>query len=258
MNHFSHYCRSVLLLLVVALLCRAHPVVSAGPECNTALIPTPKLENDAYDWYGRHNEILKIKGQINPEIIMIGDSITHYWSGLPQAAGQNGAQAWKELFRDRRALNLGFGWDRTQNVLWRLDNGEIDGLHPRFVVVNIGSNNFFGTPHARANTPAEIAEAIRAICDRIRTKTPESHIIVMGVFPRNNPANAPVRAKIAEVNKLLAKLQAPPTITFLNIGNQLVDAKGAIPPAIMADAVHPTEAGYKIWAAALKPLLDAR
>ena len=226
-----------------------------APAVNTAVVPTPKLENDSYDWYARHESVLKVKDQVNPEIVMIGDSITHFWGGLPTAHVQRGPQAWKQLFGDRRVLNLGFGWDRTQNVLWRLDHGEFDSLHPRYVVVNIGTNNFSGTSHAKANTPAQVVEGIRAICLRIRSKSPESHIVLMGVLPRGAKANDPFRAKIAALNKLLPELGTAPAITVLDIGSQFLQADGELPRSLMSDFCHPTEEGYAIWAAALKPVL---
>jgi lysophospholipase L1-like esterase len=219
-------------------------------------VPVPKLENDSYDWYARHAAVLAIKDRLDPEIVMIGDSITHFWAGEPQAHIQRGPQAWKSLFGQRRALNLGFGWDRTQNVLWRLDHGEFDGLHPRSVVLNIGTNNFSGTSHARANTPAQIAEAIRAILIRIRSKSPQSRIVVMGVFPRGAKADDPFRAKIAGLNRLLPELGKAPGVTFLDVGARFLQPDGKLPRSLMSDFCHPTEQGYAIWAAALKPLVQ--
>lgn len=227
-----------------------------SPVDNTALVPVPKLERDSYDWYARHADVLKIKDEINPEIVMIGDSITHFWAGLPKGPTQRGPQAWEDLFGPRRVLNLGYGWDRTQNVLWRLDHGEFDGLHPRCVVINIGTNNFSTTANARANTPAQVAEAIRAICLRIRAKSPESKIILMGVLPRGAKPTDPFRAKIGELNRLLPELGKTPGITFLDIGPKFLQPDGQLPRTLMSDFCHPTEQGYAIWAAALKPLLE--
>jgi len=227
-----------------------------APAGNTALVPVPKLEDDSYDWYARHAGVLKAKDRVNPEIVMIGDSITHFWAGPPEGPIQRGPKAWKDLYGERRVLNLGFGWDRTQNVLWRLDHGEFDGLHPRYVVINIGTNNFSTTSHAKANTPAQVAEAIRAICTRIRSKSPESRIIVMGVLPRGAKADDPFRAKIAELNKLLREFGKVPGIAFLDIGEQFLRPGGELPRTLMSDFCHPTEQGYAIWAAALKPLLQ--
>jgi lysophospholipase L1-like esterase len=236
-------------------------LVSAGwaqePATNTAVIPVPKLEDDSYDWYGRHAAVLKEKGPIDPEIVMIGDSITHFWAGPPQANIQNGPRAWQGLFGPRRVLNLGFGWDRTQNVLWRLDHGQFDGLHPRLVVINIGTNNFSTTAHAKANTPAEVAEGIRAICLQIHTKSPDAKIAVMGVFPRGAKADDPFRAKIAELNRLLPDVCKATGAKFMDIGQRFLQPNGDLPRELFGDFCHPTEKGYAIWAAALRPLVQA-
>lgn len=226
-----------------------------APLENTALIPVPKLENDCYDWYARHADVLRVKDEVNPEVVMIGDSITHFWAGTPEARIQRGREAWKQLYGDRPVLNLGFGWDRTQNVLWRFEHGEFDGLHPRYVVLNIGTNNFSGTKNAKANTPAEVAEAIRAICIRVRSKSPETQIVLMGVFPRGEKADHPARTKITELNGLLAEFGKVSGITFLDMGDQFLLPGGEIPRSLMSDFCHPTEEGYGLWGAALKPLL---
>ncbi len=233
-------------------------VVRAAPAetpPNTAIVPVPKLENDSYDWYARHEAVLRLKDQLAPEIVMIGDSITHFWGGPPESAQQRGPAAWKDLFGQRRVLNLGFGWDRTQNVLWRLEHGEFDGLRPRYVVLNIGTNNFSATANARANTPTEVAEAIRTICARIRATSPDSQVIVMGVLPRGAKADDPFRSKIQELNRLLAETAQGPGVTFLDIGARYLLPNGDLPRTLMSDFCHPTEEGYAIWAAALKPLL---
>lgn len=226
---------------------------------NTAVIPVSKLENDSYDWWARHAEVLRIKDSIDPEIVMIGNSITHFFGGYPllrSADGQlrkaNGPEAWAALFGRRRVLNLGFGWDRTQNVLWRLDHGELDGLHPRTVVLLIGTNNTSQTTNARANTPAEIVEGIAAICGRIRSKVPQARIILMAVFPREQQPDHPRRAVINETNRLLTAFAAKENIRLLDIGPKLLTPEGVLQKDITYDFVHPTEKGYRIWAEALK------
>jgi acetyl esterase/lipase len=258
MSHFiPFHCRAPsAMTLAAALILNALPIVLAESPTNTAIVPVPKLENDSYDWYARHEAVLRVKDQVNPEIVMIGDSITHFWAGVPEDRIQRGLRAWRGLFGERRVLNLGFGWDRTQNVLWRLDHGEFDGLRPRYVVVNIGTNNFSATSHARANTPAEVAEGIRAICTRIRAKSPESRIILMGVFPRGAKADDPFRSKILELNKLLTEVGKDAGVTVLDIGRQFLLPNGELPRNLLGDFCHPTEEGYAIWAAALKPLLQ--
>ncbi len=223
------------------------------PPANTAIVPVSKLENDSYDWWARHSAVLKGKDAIDPEIVLIGDSITHFWGGEPSEPGKsgNGPQAYAKTFAGRRVLNLGFGWDRTQNVLWRLDHGEFDGLHPRFVVVNIGTNNLAGTEHARENTPYEIAAGVREILLRIKSKSPASKIILMAVFPRGETPDNANRAKISEINRLLAEYGKTSGIEFLDIGSSFTNPDGAIRRELMSDFLHPTEAGYTIWGEAL-------
>jgi lysophospholipase L1-like esterase len=238
---------TVLFTLVTWIL----PVMSAE---NNAIIPVPKLENDWYDWYARHNEILKIKDTINPEIVLIGDSITHLWGGLPKDRS-NGAKAWETIFANKRVLNMGFGWDRTQNVLWRLDNKEFDGLHPKYVVLNIGTNNFSGTKNSRASTPEEIAEGIKLICAKIAEKSKDTKIILMAIFPRGAKPTDGFRAKIAATNALIAEFAKEQKITFIDIGAKMLDPEGNISREMMGDGTHPSEKGYEIWAAALKEVM---
>lgn len=220
---------------------------------DNAIVPVTWLERDSYNWDERHAQVLELQKTLDPEVVLIGDSITHFWAGPPLSSQQNGPKAWADTFGGHRVLNMGFGWDRTQNVLWRLEHGEMDGTHPKVVVLNIGSNNFSRTRNARDNSLAEVAEAIAGILDHIHKKSPQSRIIVMGVFPRGFNANDPFRARIAALNGLLARqLAAEPLISFLDISDQLVTKEGAIDRDIMSDGVHPTEAGYALWGKALR------
>ena len=107
-------------------------------------------------------------------------------------------------------LNLGFGWDRTQNVLWRLDHGELDGLHPRVVVVHIGTNNTSPTDHARQNTPAEIVAGLKEICGRIRSKIPRTKIVLMAIFPREKDPINPRRFRPMKSTGSSPNLPRPP------------------------------------------------
>ena len=120
------------------------------------------------------------------------------------------------------------------------------------MVINIGTNNLTGTANARANTPAEVVQGILAIHEQVRAQSPQSRIIVMGVFPRGFAAQTPLRAAIAEVNRLLAPaLAAKDNTTFLDIGAQFLEPDGTLPKTLMSDGTHPSEEGYKIWAKAL-------
>ncbi len=241
------------------------------PSENTAIVPVSKLEKDFYDWWQRHDALMATP--YDPETVLIGDSITHFWGGPPDTPNfkPRGEKSFKETFesievRDDKfvkstpvaVLNLGFGWDRTQNVLWRLDHGELDGRDPTWAIVNIGTNNFAGTKNARDNTPEEIAEGVRQVLLRVRAKTPETKIILMGVFPRGEKPSEPIRAKITELNKLLAKFGETKGITFLDITSKLTNPDGTISREIMGDFLHPTEAGYKIWGDSVMEVIRAK
>jgi lysophospholipase L1-like esterase len=230
----------------------ARQYLSTLHQVNTALIPAPRLEMDSYDWYKRHQQILEIQNKIDPQIVLIGDSITHFWSGEPKAETVNGPSAWQQAFHDLRVLNMGFGWDRTQNVLWRLQHGEFNGMHPKTVVLNIGTNNLTGTANARSNTPEEITQAILELHRQVRLKSPQSQIIVMAIFPRMFSPQSDLRHSISRLNELLAKaLDGQPNTTFLDIGQQFLAPDGTLPTTMMEDGTHPTDAGYAIWANAL-------
>jgi len=221
-------------------------------DINTALIPVERLEQDSYDWYARHHAELALLKQKQPDVVLLGDSITHFWGGLPMASQVNGPKAWDRVFGAFFVVNAGFGWDRTQNVLWRLRQGEFDAVHPKWVVLNIGTNNLTGTSHARANTPEEIVEAIGAICLELKQRSPTSHIIVMGIFPRGKTANSPLRAAIQKTNELLARSVAGQKLTtFVDIGRQFLEPDGTLPKTMMPDGTHPSDAGYELWANAL-------
>ena len=229
----------------------------AEAPANTALTPRSKLENDFYDWWARHSAVLKIKDETKPDIVLLGDSITHLWGGVPETPNRkpNGGPSFEATFAGKRVLNLGFGWDRVQNVLWRLDNGELDGLRPRLVVVNIGTNNFAGTNNARENTPEEIAEGVREVILRVRSKVPAARIVLMGLFPRGEKPTDGMRAKVAAVNALLAEYGKTPGITFVDLAAKFIGPDGTISRQLMGDYLHPTDKGYAIWGEALREFL---
>jgi lysophospholipase L1-like esterase len=221
-------------------------------DINTAVIPVERLEPDVYDWYARHHGVLDLIKHVQPRVVLIGDSITHFWGGIPNGTTVNGAQAWERVFRGMPVINMGFGWDRTQNVLWRLRQGEFDGLHPQWVVLAIGTNNLTGTEHARASTPQEIVEGIDTICKEIGLRSPETHIILMAIFPRGAKPGDPLRAPIQQANHLLAeRFSKNSHITFLDIGQQFLAPDGALPAELFPDGTHPAQAGYQLWGDAL-------
>ncbi len=229
-----------------------------APPTNNTLVPLPKIEDDFYDWWKRHEAVLAIKEELDPEIVLIGDSITHLWGGLPGWKGRAamGPKAFEKAFEGKRVLNLGFGFDRIQNVLWRLDHGEVRGLRPDHVVLNIGTNNLRASQRARGNTAKEIAGGIHAVILRLRTKLPETHITLMGVFPRGENPNDKSRAKITEINSLISKFGEEENITYLDIGDHLLEPDGTITRDTMPDFLHLGEGGYAIWGDTLKAIIN--
>lgn len=226
---------------------------------NNAIIPVGKLEMDGYEFYDRHEAVLACKNKINPQAIVIGDSITHHWGGSPysRAFEPTGQVSFDTTFANIRALNLGFGFDRTQNVLWRFQNGELDGICPSFAVVNIGTNNLCGTANARENTAAEICEGIEAVCGELEKRCPGIKIVVMCLFPRGRKPNDPLRAKVAAVNELIVPMTAKHGYRCINIGSLLLNLAGELTEEVSPDGTHLTARGYEIWGNVIRPLAAA-
>ena len=217
-----------------------------------------KIEPDGYDWFERHDKILKYGRETNPEIVFLGDSITHFWAGRDTIGGEFALPRWKKAFGQYRTLNLGYGWDRTGTVRWRLDHGEMDGVDPKLVVIHIGGNNYSTTKHYQGNTSEEVAEAILAIAAKAHEKAPKAKVVVMGVFPFGEKPDAPHRQKALKTNAILAeKVPALGYAAFIDLTSKQIGADGIYPKELARDRVHPTDAGYDIWVEALKPYLPS-
>jgi lysophospholipase L1-like esterase len=222
---------------------------ASGARRSSTLVPvTQNRDWRVYDWAERHAAILALNRTRQPEIVMVGDSITHFWGGDPPSGRRTGAAVWDRVFAGRRVVNLGYGWDRTENVLWRLAHGEIDGIAPGVAVVMIGTNN------VGINTPDEIAAGVEAICAAIHRTLPSTRILLLGIFPRGERPNED-RVTLAAVNARIARLDGRSNVTFLDLGGRFLEPDGRITTEIMYDFLHPTARGYEIWAEAMAPLL---
>jgi lysophospholipase L1-like esterase len=227
----------------------AFDAVVAGPRPPSTVVPvTQDRDWPGYDWAKRHAAVCALVRERKPQIVFIGDSITHFFGGDPADWRKTGEAIWKKYYGSRNALDLGFGWDRTENVLWRLRHGELDGASPRVAVVHIGTNNL------GINKPDEIAAGIRAICDEIHARSPRTIILLMAIMPRGEKPDA-TRAKIGEVNKLLSLFGFDYGINFLDIGANFLSRDGTLSRDVMADFLHPTDKGYAIWAGAIEPTM---
>jgi lysophospholipase L1-like esterase len=225
----------------------APPAASRTPS---TLVPvTQNRDWHVYDWAERHAACVKLMAERRPEVVMLGDSITNFWGGEPVGGRRTGIEEWDRFFAGRSVVNLGYGWDRTENVLWRLTHGEFEGVTPRVVVVMIGTNNI------DLNTPDEIAAGVTAICAELHGRSPSTHILLLGIFPRGAQPDA-TRAKVDAVNRRIALLDGRGAVTYLDISRVFLEPDGSISNTVMYDFLHPTALGYQKWAASMRPALD--
>lgn len=223
---------------------------SAITRIPSTLVPlTQNRDWRIYDWAERHAACVALMKSRQPEIVMLGDSITHFWGGDPVGGRRTGADEWDRFFAGRRVVNLGYGWDRTENVLWRLMHGEFDNVSPKVVVLMIGTNNI------DLNSPDEIAAGIGAISAELHRRAPAAHILLLAVFPRGAAPDA-TREKVRSVNERVARLDGQGGVTYLDIGKTFLEADGSISKDVMYDFLHPTAKGYAMWAAAMEPTLN--
>ncbi len=210
-----------------------------APHQNTAIMPVPRTGSST----NRQALVLQRAKEApgDYDIEFIGDSITQGWEG----AGKN---VYQEFYGHRKIINFGVGGDRTQHVLWRFEQGQLDGIKAKVAEVMIGTNN------SNDNSEAEILAGVEAIVQQIRTRQPETKILLLGIFPRGKTFSAQ-RGKLLEVNQALARLDDGSHIFYLDIGSLFIENDGSISKSIMPDALHPNDAGYRIWANATEPKL---
>jgi beta-glucosidase len=208
-------------------------------QVHSAVTPAPRPDEGSKRRFEQLNERVKAN-QGAVELAFIGDSITQGWEGAGKAV-------WEESYAKRKAINLGIGGDRTQHVLWRFENGNLEGIKPKAAVIMIGTNNSNGED----NTPGQIAEGIATIVNRLREKSPETRILLLGIFPRGENFN-PQRGKILQINQVIHKLADGKMVFFADIGHRFMEADGHIPASIMPDYLHLSQRGYEIWAEAIE------
>ena len=223
------------LYLGVVILSTVVPVV--GAEKHSAVVPAHR-----HSWWTlRHWAVNERVRQGHVDMIFIGDSITHSWEN-------NVKDVWQKYYGHRKAVNMGFSGDRTQHVLWRLDNGNIEGISPKVAVIMIGTNN----SNRNDNTAEEIADGIIAICKKLRAKLPGTKILLLAVFPREEEP-CPQREKIAKANKIASKIADGKMIHYLDIGLKFLQPDKSISKEIIPDFLHLTPKGYQIWDEAIEP-----
>lgn len=212
------------------------------PAKSTATTPVPRESS----WKKRHEHFVAMAKKGGIDLLFLGDSITDLWGGEGHGKASQGGKIFRQEFEPLKAANFGIGGDQTQHVLWRIQNGELDGIHPKVVMLMIGTNN------TARNTAEEIADGITAVVKEIHKRSPMTKVLLLGVFPRGQKPNRQ-RDKIKEVNTIIARLDdGGKTVKYLDIGDKFVEPDGTISRGIMYDSLHLTEKGYRIWADAVK------
>ena len=228
-----------LLTIALVLLTVSTSLLTAAEKNHSAV----KAAHRHSWWTLRHEAVNERVKKGNVDLIFIGDSITHSWEG-------GGRELWTKYYAPRNAVNMGFSGDRTQHVLWRLDNGNIDGISPKAAVIMIGTNNSNGDD----NTAEEIADGIIGICKKLRKRLPKTKILLLAVFPRGEKPG-PQREKNAKASELASKIADGKMIHYLDIGPKFMEPDKSLSKEIMPDYLHLTPKGYKIWAEATEPKL---
>ncbi|MDP6634473.1 MAG: GDSL-type esterase/lipase family protein [Phycisphaerae bacterium] len=217
-------------------------VEAKGAKPNHAVIPAPRISEW---WFARQAQNIGAMSKGDIDLLMVGDSITHNFESI-------GKEVWKKHFEPLKAINLGFGGDRTQHVLWRLDHLPKLKKPPKGAVVLIGTNNIcWGS-----DTPKQASLGVQAIARKLNDIYPEMKVLVLGVFPRRRTINHPHRKQIIELNSYLpGLLKGIKNVKFLDIGPKFLDDKGFLSKEMMPDTTHPSEKAHEIWAEAIGPEL---
>jgi len=210
----------------------------AAEKQHSAVKPVPR----GGGWMKRHQSFNTRVAKGNVDLVFIGDSITQGWEG-------RGKGVWAKYYGKRNTVNLGIGGDRTQHVIWRLDNGNLKDITPKAAVIMIGTNN------SGNNSSKEIADGVEVIVKQIRTKSPKTQILLLGVFPRGTN-NADIRRQVNEgANKIFSKLDDGKHVHYLDIGPKFLQKDGTLTREIMPDLLHLSQKGYTIWAESIEAKL---
>lgn len=234
---------------------RIEPAGKPNTSCpdyrTVSVTPEPLGESWALDWWmPRHQEKLaevarrKAAGE-KTELVFLGDSITHNWESENKAL-------WQEFYGKYNPLNLGYGGDRTENLLWRLQHGEVDGIDPKVAVLMIGTNN---TGHRRDDPQTTFAGIQRDI-QELQQRLPRTKILLLAIFPRSERPDDAQRRLNEQINAMLPRLADGERVVFLNMNKAFLEADGTLSKDVMPDLLHPKEKGYRIWQREMQPTLE--
>jgi len=212
------------------------PTPAPAARINTALQPIP---GGGETWKTRHEAINARAKQGKVDLIYIGDSIVRSWMW-------DGTPVWEHYYAKRNGMIAGMTGDRTEQVLWRLQNGNIDGISPKLAIVMIGQNN------GPFNTGEEICAGVTAIVQLLRQRLPNTKILVLAIFPRGEKPT-PERAVLAKANEIASKLADHKHVFYMDVNHLFLRPDGTIPSTLMPDHEHPNKEGHRVWAAAIEP-----
>ena len=222
--------------------------ILVGEDTMRCYKPCVQRRDNGYEWMMRHNEILEQNRTTDPEILMIGNSITHFWGGQPDCDRKWGGKTWDKLFGKHRVTNMGMGWDRVENVYWRLIHGELDNCKPSQICLMIGTNNI-----PVNDSKEKIVSGIIDIVKLLRRRQPQAKIHVISIYPRKDKEDV-VRA----INDLLEKtLEQDAFVRYHDVTSCLTlkDGSGKIDPTCFREGLHPNEKGYGNLVPAYKKIL---
>ena len=214
------------------------PSPPLAPGANSAVIPTPPMEK--VNRFQRFMDDARKMPRI--DLIFDGDSITAGWKTAAPAI-------WNSHYAKLNAFDFAVTGDTTQRLLWRLQNGEVDGLHPRLIVLLIGVNN-------GSDRIEQIAGGIKADVEEFRKRCPDAVILLQGILPRGELPTDPIRAKLRAVNKLISPLADGKKVLFIDWGEKILSPEGIYTRRMTGDFTHPNFPGYQIWADSIQPVID--
>jgi beta-glucosidase len=234
-------------LAMLAGVARAADAPATAPASQASFVdpavPAIPSATEAPTFLPMHEQFLKRAKEGNIDLLFLGDSIIDGWTKAPEV--------WEKNYKPLNAAHFGIGGDATQHLLWRISNGELDRIHPKVVVLLIGTNNSNSAP------PESIAAAIEKIIGIVREKT-GAKVLLLAIFPRDRKSvtNGPRMATIRAVNERLARLDDGKNVRYLDFSQKFMSSDGKLDPSLFPDGLHPNEKGYQIWADAMQGTLE--
>ncbi|MEG1564448.1 MAG: SGNH/GDSL hydrolase family protein [Bacteroides sp.] len=200
---------------------------------STTIPVMQRRDANTYEWLPRHESVLAHHAQTPPRAVVMGNSITHFWGGEDTGARQSGKESWEKTMKPAGFYNMGCGWDRIENLLWRVYHGELDGFAAKKIVLKIGTNNL------DFNTDSEIVDGMKFLLSAIRLRQPQAVVKVMGILPRKG-----YEPRIKALNKKIERMSLSAGCRFTDAGSALLQKDGKINASFFSDGLHPNEQGY--------------